>query len=166
MSDNARNNLNRRQFLHQVEQLSDGVIAVALCGALPVMLSACGAAHAARTRYVPTTRVGDRLTVPRSELSGGSGVLVEIPGTELPLYLRSDAVTGGSEHFSAVSTRCMHRGCQVEPTADRLSCPCHGSEYTFAGAVLQGPTELPLVRYQVSVDAVNIYIHLPTAERS
>lgn len=163
MSDSTRNNLSRRQFLQQVEQLSDGVVAVTLCGALPVVLSACGAARAARTRYVPTTRVGDRLTVPRSELSGSSGVLLEIPGTELPVYLRSDAGTRGVETFSAVSTRCMHRGCQVEPTADRLSCPCHGSEYTFAGAVLRGPTEQALVRYQVSVDAVNIYIHLPPA---
>lgn len=165
MSERARDSLSRREFLQQVEQLSDGVVYVAMCGALPVVLSACGAARAARTRYVPTTRVGDRLTVRRSELSGGSGVLVEIPGTELPVYLRRDVGTGGLETLSAVSTRCMHRGCQVEPTADRLSCPCHGSEYTFAGAVLQGPTELPLVRYEVSVDAVNIYIHLPPAER-
>jgi len=56
----------------------------------------------------------------------------------------------------------MHRGCQVEPVADRLVCPCHGSEYTRAGAVLKGPTQRPLRRFPVTVEADAIVIELPT----
>ena len=51
----------------------------------------------------------------------------------------------------------------MEPAADKLVCPCHGSEYTFAGGVLQGPTERPLSRYRVTVEADAVYIHLPAA---
>lgn len=46
----------------------------------------------------------------------------------------------GDQEFSAVSAVCTHEGC----TVDRFSgqtyvCPCHGSEFTFAGAVTHGP---------------------------
>ena len=166
MSDGIINHISRRRFLQQAEHLADGVAAVALCGALPVLLSACGAARGARIRYVPTARDGDRLTVRRAEVPDTGGVLLEVAGTDLPLYLRRDVGTDGADRFSAVSTRCMHRGCQVEPTVDRLACPCHGSEYTFAGDVLRGPTEQALVKYRVSADAVNLYVHLPAPKES
>ena len=64
---------------------------------------------------------------------------------DLPLYLRRTA----PGRAVALSTRCGHRGCQVEPEADRLACPCHGSEYTLEGAILKGPTERPLIRFNV-----------------
>lgn len=157
MSENTPERIGRRGFLKQVEQLSGAVVCGAMCGGLPLLLSGCGGA---RTRYVTTSRVGDRLAVRREELAVSGGVLIELPGSKLPVYLRSDGATG----YLAVSTRCMHRGCQVEPAADRLACPCHGSEYTFEGAVLKGPTERPLRRYQVTSDDTSIYIHLPPAE--
>ncbi len=144
--------MDRRRFLKQVELLSGGVV---LCGALPFMLGGCGAARGGG--YVETAVLDDRVVVRRVDVEEGGGALVEVPGSDLPVYVRADGAGG----FTAVSTRCMHRGCQVEPAADRLACPCHGSEYTFAGEVLQGPTELPLARYRVSADAVNLYIHLP-----
>ena len=141
--------MNRRRFLKQMELLSGSV----LCGALPAALSGCSARGAP---YLTPDVVGTRVIVPRASVTERSGALVEIPGDDLPIYLRRH----GPDQFSAVSTRCMHRGCQVEPAADRLACPCHGSEYTFTGEVLRGPTELPLVQYRVSSDAANIYIHL------
>lgn len=156
MSESTSERIDRRGFLKQVEQLSGVVACGAMCGGLPLLLSGCGGA---RTRYVTTLQVGDRLTVRREELAGSRGVLVEVPGAKLPVYVRSDGAAG----YSAVSTQCMHRGCQVEPVADRLACPCHGSEYTFAGEVLKGPTERPLRRYQVTSDDTTVYIHLPLA---
>jgi cytochrome b6-f complex iron-sulfur subunit len=55
----------------------------------------------------------------------------------------------------------MHRGCQVEPVADHLVCPCHGSEYTNTGEVLRGPTERPLRDLPVVVDGDRLLIDLP-----
>lgn len=141
--------VDRRGFLRQLEVLAGG----AVCGALPLLAGACGAA---RARYVTPTVAGDRLAVPAARLAAAGALLVEDPRSDLPIYLRRSA----DGAYTAVSTRCMHRGCQVEPAADRLVCPCHGSEYTFAGGVLQGPTELPLVRYRVTADADAVYVHL------
>jgi Rieske Fe-S protein len=63
-----------------------------------------------------------------------------------------------------VSTRCGHRGCQVEPAAAKLVCPCHGSEYTLDGTILQGPTLRPLERYRVTVDGAAAIIHRTSPE--
>ncbi len=46
----------------------------------------------------------------------------------------------------ALSARCSHLGCTVAPAegGGELVCPCHGSRYDLAGAVLQGPAREPL----------------------
>ncbi len=53
--------------------------------------------------------------------------------------------------FAAVSPICKHQGCIVDIARDRMECPCHGSMYTRAGAVLRGPTQAPLDRFAVAV---------------
>ncbi len=137
----------RRHFLQQMELLVGGLV----CTALPALSTGC----AARIRYATPTLVGDRLAIRVAEVASGA-LLVEDPRADLPIYLRR---TSAGE-YTAVSTRCMHRGCQVEPVAEKLVCPCHGSEYTFAGDVLQGPTQHPLTRYRVTTDSDTVYIHV------
>lgn len=92
----------------------------------------------------------------RVDVGAHSYALLEHPEISRAIYLHrlSDS------NFSAVLTRCTHRGCQVEPAGDRLACPCHGSEYRVTGEVLRGPAERPLSRYRVSADDARIYIHL------
>ena len=89
-----------------------------------------------------------------TEFASARFALVDVPGLPLPLYVYKDEKEG----FSAVSTRCMHRGCQVEPVDGHLVCPCHGSEYTNQGEVMKGPTLLPLQRYAVTADEESVVI--------
>jgi len=121
---------------------------VAACAAVP-FAGAC-----ARMSYVQGRIDGGRIVVAKSDLGAGSFALVDVPGLNFPIYVHLH----GAEEYTAVLTRCMHRGCTVEPTDGRLVCPCHGSEYTAAGAVLKGPTARPLITYQVTTDAEHIYI--------
>ena len=139
--------IDRRTFLSR--SVAGGVALPVMGGALSLLAAGC----AARTRYASATVVDGRLAVPLADLASGA-LLVEDPRTDLPIYLRRTA-TGT---YTAVSTRCMHRGCQVEPVAAKLVCPCHGSEYTFEGALLQGPAQRPLTRYRVTSDERNVYI--------
>lgn len=53
----------------------------------------------------------------------------------------------GAGEYAVLSPVCTHRRCLVEVTGPRLVCPCHGSEFDRAGAVLVGPAERPLRRY-------------------
>lgn len=126
-----------------------------ICGALPLLATGCAGA-----RYLIPSRQGDQLVVARAELTRTGAALIEDPSSDLPIYLRRVTDT----EFIAVSTKCGHRGCQVEPAAASLVCPCHGSEYTFEGAILQGPTERPLSRFRVTSDATNVYVHLGAGE--
>jgi Rieske Fe-S protein len=143
--------MDRRRFLQVLEQR--GVAAwctraVGL-GALTSMVSACSG-----VRYARSTMVGSLLIIDRTELARGS-VLVDGPDGELPIYIRQlDA-----DRFRALSTRCTHNGCQVDPADDRFICPCHGSEYAADGAVLAGPAELPLVEYRVIAEAERIVVY-------
>jgi len=147
--------MGRRRFLQKIE--STAIAAMLGCrSALPVLLTACGGA-----RYAAGFRNGPDLVVTIKDL-GPSGALVEPGEGELPIFVSRLA----DGQLSAVSTRCMHKGCQVEPSSDRFVCPCHGSEYTFEGRVLKGPTELPLVRYRVSSDDTRVYIHLDSPVES
>lgn len=139
--------MNRRDFLRRVEAVSTGAIG---CAA-GLSLTGCIGFH-----YVNSSIDGNRLVIRREDFGSSRFVLVDAPGLPLPLYVYRDEV--GS--YSAVSTRCMHRGCQVEPAAGHLVCPCHGSEYTNTGEVLKGPTQRPLRAYMVSVEGEHIVVSL------
>jgi cytochrome b6-f complex iron-sulfur subunit len=134
--------MNRRKFLE----------AGALAGCAGFSLGGCIGFH-----YVNTSLSGNRLMIRKSDFGSGRFALVDAPGLALPLYLYR-LEDGG---FSAVSTRCMHLGCQVEPAAEHLVCPCHGSEYSNTGEVLKGPTQRPLRTLPVVVEAERIIIELP-----
>ena len=121
---------------------------VIACGTVP-FVGAC-----VRYNFVPGTLDAGRLVVPRAALGKKRYALVETPALRFPVFVHESA----PGEFAAVLTRCMHRGCTVEPADDRLVCPCHGSEYTKLGEVLKGPTERPLIRFPVQSDADNIFI--------
>jgi cytochrome b6-f complex iron-sulfur subunit len=144
--------LSRREFLQRLEALSAG----AVCGALMPGLTGC-----APFQLVSSGLQGGRLVVNRTEFGDGPFALVEAPGLSMPVYLYRHP----DGEFTAVLTRCMHRGCQVEAADNHLVCPCHGSEYDNAGRILKGPTELPLIRFPVELDSENIYIAVGEEER-
>lgn len=122
------------------------------CGLLCGLVTGCTG-----FRYVPYTLEGRSLVVRRADFGDGPYVLVENPQIPRAIFLHRRPEGG----FAAVLTRCAHLGCQVEPSGDRLVCPCHGSEYEWTGEVLQGPAQRPLDRYRVTADDEAIYIELP-----
>jgi len=140
--------VNRREFFERMECLS----AAALVGGASISLGGCIGFH-----YVNSSVVNGRLVIPKTEFGDARFVLVDAPGFPLPIFIGRQTDGG----FAAVSTRCMHRGCQVEPAADRLVCPCHGSEYTNTGEVLKGPTQRPLRRFPVADEGDRIAVELP-----
>jgi len=49
------------------------------------------------------------------------------------------------EAFSALTAVCTHEGCTVDSFNGQLyTCPCHGSKYTTAGGVANGPANRSL----------------------
>ncbi|WP_132991477.1 ubiquinol-cytochrome c reductase iron-sulfur subunit [Gordonia zhaorongruii] len=58
--------------------------------------------------------------------------------------------------FAAFSTKCPHKGCDVGAESDKLHCPCHGSEFSFDGAVTHGPAKRGLDPIAVTVKGADI----------
>ena len=133
----------RREFVVHVERIGIACL-------LPTVLASC-----VSVRYAQSAVEVDRLVVLRSELSSVGTALVETPDDQLPILLRRVS----DSEFVALSTKCTHRGCQVESAGNQLTCPCHGSVFSLSGDRLQGPAERPLSRYTVTADEQRIYIN-------
>lgn len=64
------------------------------------------------------------------------------------------------DNYSALLMQCSHRGCELHPHSDFLSCPCHGSEFTNRGIVQNPPAEHNLHTFKTTTDDENVYILL------
>lgn len=63
-------------------------------------------------------------------------------------------VRRASGDFVAFSSDCPHAGCGVSIVrAPRLVCPCHGSEFDFAGRRVEGPAPTGLQSLAAQYDA-------------
>ena len=139
--------MRRRDFVQRLPVLGSGLLA----GVSALGLSACAGAP----YVVPRTAPG-RLLIARAQLGEEGAAFVQGPGMERPVYVRRLE----SGELVALLASCTHQGCQPEPFADRLVCPCHGSEFSLEGDVLAGPAERPLVRYPVSIEGQDVVVRL------
>jgi Rieske Fe-S protein len=82
--------------------------------------------------------------------SDGAATVTKAPGVDgAPILV----VRTARDTFAALSTRCAHEGCPVNPPVNGvITCPCHGSQYALDGKVLRGPTVYPLTRYETRYD--------------
>lgn len=129
--------MRRRDFVRRLPLVTAGIAS----GVSTASVTACAGAPYVVPRLTPTG-----LVVPASVLDERGEAFLQAPGMERPVYVRRDE----SGRAVALLASCTHRGCQPEPLGDRLVCPCHGSEFSFDGSVLEGPAEAPLTRYEVS----------------
>jgi cytochrome b6-f complex iron-sulfur subunit len=120
-------------------------------GVAAVSLGACAGA-----RYVVPRVSPGILAIPLAELDRDGQAFLQSADMQRPIYVRRLP----SGELTAVLASCTHQGCQPEPVADRLACPCHGSEFGFDGRVLQGPAERPLTRYEVTVQGADVVVWL------
>lgn len=65
-----------------------------------------------------------------------------------------------TEELFASEVTCPHRQCDVEwqTEAQQFSCPCHGSEFAFDGAVLAGPAREPLTTYETKIEGEDVLV--------
>ena len=90
---------------------------------------------------------------------GGQGTLaIAIEGREDKILV----FRGPDGALAAVDMTCTHRGCDVEwaPATGRIVCPCHGSEFSSTGALLQGPAKQPLAAFPVRVEGDALVVHV------
>lgn len=69
---------------------------------------------------------------------------VRVPGENL-------FIVHDGEGYAAISALCTHLGCIVAAAPDGFHCPCHGSRFTPAGEVVQGPAGSPLPWFEMTL---------------
>src|SRR3972149_3190999 len=106
-------------------------------------------------KYAQYSVDGNKLVVKKSEFTDiQKFVLLNVKGLPASIYLRKNE----NETFTALLTQCTHKGCEVNPGYDMLSCPCHGSKYSPAGEVISPPATESLKKFDLLEDSENIYI--------
>lgn len=137
-------NIGRREFV---------ATCAACCGA--AVLAGCASLV---THPVPVVAGRVRISVAGfPELAQPDGAIrIQPAGLEDPVFVLA---RGGD--FTALSPICTHRGCTVEIQRERLVCPCHGSTYDRAGAVLKGPAQRALTRYPLTRTGDELVIEIP-----
>jgi cytochrome b6-f complex iron-sulfur subunit len=84
----------------------------------------------------------------KKELSGGEALIIRDPAN--------------LEKIIAVNSTCPHAGCAVtwESDQQKFLCPCHDSEFSSSGEVLEGPATEPLASYEVKVEEDSILVKI------
>jgi len=125
--------------------------------ALPIVaLVAVAPAGCGGPAYLVPRDLGGRVAVPVALLGDGDGTFLAHPASNRPILVSRAA----GDEWVAVHARCTHRGCQPEPVAGRLVCPCHGSEFELDGTLLEGPAESDLARLPVERVGPDLVIRL------
>lgn len=54
----------------------------------------------------------------------------------------------GQDSFAAFSATCTHQACTITGQGNQtFVCPCHGSQFSRSGQVVNGPASVPLRRF-------------------
>lgn len=146
--------MNRKEFLHTC-----GLHCAGFAG-LSFLLQNCGG-----TKYLTSPIVGTDLVVPASafriEKEGAAPsyrryVVVQNEKLEYPICVYRSS----TEQYEALLMQCTHQGTELQVFGERLQCPAHGSEFTPAGDVQNGPADEPLRKFRVMVEGETIKINL------
>lgn len=125
-----------------------------LCGAAAELV-ACGSS---RPTLQPS---GHQVTLTYAQFPalmspGGSAVVDVQNGSPIAVVRTGDATA------VALSATCTHAACLVgyDGAGNRLHCPCHNADFDLTGAVLQGPTTIPLPAYAATPGTDGIVVDL------
>lgn len=78
-------------------------------------------------------------------LKKGEGMVVQWKGE------RAGAYRDDEGKLYVLDTTCTHMGCEVEWNSGEHTwdCPCHGSRFSYDGAVMEGPADQPLMKIAI-----------------
>ena len=137
----------RRDFMKKCGLISTGLI----YGGGFLMLEGC-----ASVSYLPFNEENNLLVINKSHFIKEKYGLIGFKNLPAPIYITKL----NDDSYSAVLLECTHNRCEVSPAGNLLICPCHGSEFSNTGKVLQPPAERDLYSFKIISDSQNIYINV------
>ena len=105
----------------------------------------------------PSTSVPSLPSVPASVVNGAVVVTIDAASPLASVGSAASAATmlgtfliarTAQDSFTVVTAQCTHQACTITGFANqRYVCPCHGSQFTTNGTVVQGPAIVPLAQF-------------------
>lgn len=89
---------------------------------------------------------------------GDAGGMAQFEDDETGFRDRVFVVNDATEGLIAVSSRCTHRGCEVNARSTNFLCPCHDSQFEFNGDLKLGPATRALDRFMLESDGTEVTI--------
>ena len=136
--------LTRRKFVKHTAMASAGTVCLGL------VVTSC-APYAYGTHIVEK----DRIRIPKAEFGKKRFLIIKPAGLRTSVLLSKLS----ENNFSALLMECTHKQCTVNPTGEKLICPCHGSEFDLEGNVVKSPAEKPLTSFKVTQDESNLFVY-------
>ncbi len=146
--------MNRKDFIKNVGfTCVGGTVAVAL-------LQSCTSTNYFAQNVIADNQIivkkAEFVNVEKGKTLQRKYVLVKNDRYNFPIYICKI----NEESYVALLMQCTHKGCELKPNGDHLSCPCHGSEFSNKGVVQNPPADENLKIFHLITDNENIYIQL------
>jgi Rieske Fe-S protein len=140
--------IERRKFLESACK----ACLLAGAGILISELSACGPSE----NIVKLPVILNTVRVPLSSFVNDSPRIVRPSGWFFNIAIRKTA----TDQYEALLLECTHQQNQLNVISNGYKCPFHGSQFNLDGQVVKGPAELPLRKFQTSIDQGQLVIQL------
>jgi cytochrome b6-f complex iron-sulfur subunit len=114
---------------------------------VPSVLESCTKIPATDPGSNPNGTPGFPITVDLS-----SSLYASLNTTGKSVIFQNVLIINAGNAFIALSDICTHQGCSVnyDSVSGNIICPCHGSQFTISGSVVNGPATIPLQSYHVA----------------
>jgi nitrite reductase/ring-hydroxylating ferredoxin subunit len=115
------------------------------------LLQSCGISRQSTGKII-----GDELIIPVSEFKNSKQkpdefikyLIIQNDILQFPICVYRFS----ENEYSALWMQCTHQGTELQVFGDKLQCPAHGSEFTNKGTVHNGPAELKLRTFPISIE--------------
>ncbi|MBC7888894.1 MAG: Rieske (2Fe-2S) protein [Ferruginibacter sp.] len=123
------------------------------------ILQSCGA-----SKLLSGKIAGDNLIVPISDFETKNGkdvyfkkyLVVQNDLLQYPICV----YRFNEKEYTALWMRCTHQGTELQVFGDKLQCPAHGSEFNNRGGVQDGPADVKLRTFPVTIENNQLKISL------
>lgn len=114
--------------------------------------------------YVNASPVAGKIEVPLTEffverkgsMEARKFVLLQSEALKFPICVYRI----GEDQYVSSLLECTHQGCGLDVGGGIYSCPCHGSEFSTTGKVLEGPAEQDLKTFITKIENEQIVVYV------
>ncbi len=141
--------MERRDFIKDCTIFCAGGIGVSM------LLQSCGTVY-----YATSNLESNKIKINKTEFFDDKKnerefIIVRSEKLQFPVSIYKK-----NEEYVALYMQCTHQGCELRPNKISLVCPCHGSEFSTSGKVLNHPADKDLQQFKVTSDYESIYVEL------